>query len=121
MYQSAKRSTLRATRRAAPAVTPRLAQSGRPFASLSGIPARPAIQRKLVVGSANDPAELAADRRADAVMSMAEPAPRAAAQAGSTAAADTIRRKCQECGEDEKDIVRRQPMSGAAAPAAAPP
>ena len=123
MYQSARRSKLQGAHVAPRAAAPSFAAPGRPFASLAGIPARPGVQRKLVVGSANDPAERAADRTADAVMAMAGPGPRAAAQSGATDSADTIRRKCQGCGESEDEMVRRKPASSAAtaAPAAAPP
>lgn len=121
MYKSAKRATSQAAPCAVPAAAPRPAQSGRLFASLAGIPARPAAQRNLAIGSDNDPAERAADRTADAVMRMAGPAPRGAAPSHSTSPAETIRRKCPGCGEDEP--IRRKPaaLAAAAAPAAAPP
>src|SRR5438270_1714969 len=73
----------------------------------------PAIQRKLEVGRVDDPLERDADRVAEQVMRMADPAvsvARASAQ---------VSRKCAACAEEEK--LQKKPVgaSGAAAPAPA--
>jgi len=54
-----------------------------------------AIQAKLVVGQVNDPLEHEADRVADQVMRMAEPAPIGKARA-------TLQRMCATCEEDKQ-------------------
>lgn len=59
-----------------------------PLWSLANIPARPGhgalVQPKLIVGAANDPAERAADRAADQVMRMGDPAAPVAAGAAAS-------------------------------------
>jgi hypothetical protein len=94
-----------------------------PLWSLSRVavhPCAPAVQAKLTVGAANDPAEAEADRVANRVI--ASPAP--TARGMSPGAASPIRRKCSACREnDEPGSAGSAPtirMSPAASPAAAP-
>src|SRR5271155_4213831 len=59
---------------------------------------RIALQKKLAIGAVNDPLEHEADRVADRVMRMPDPAPVSTSAAGtSSAGADTLQRKCS-CG-----------------------
>ena len=62
-----------------------------------------AVQRKLVVGAPNDPLEHEADRVADQVMRMREPAAHPA-----LAAPPQISRKCAACEEEEKKKLQPQ-------------
>ncbi|MBB4804823.1 hypothetical protein HNP38_000095 [Chryseobacterium defluvii] len=56
---------------------------------------KPAVQKKLSVGSADDSYETEADRAADKVMKMPEPTPQV------THTGALLQRKCADCGEDE--------------------
>ncbi len=68
------------------------------------------IQTKLQVGATNDPLEAEADRVADRVMRMADPAPPARESAG------TVRRMCSECKKEEEekrpDVQRKSATVG---------
>jgi hypothetical protein len=70
------------------------------YAARSAAADEPQLQMKLSVGSVNDPMEDEADRMADKVMRMPEE--------------PVIRRKCQDCGEEES--VMRRPLSDAITP-----
>jgi Domain of unknown function (DUF4157) len=112
MYQSAKRPALHSAAAAPPAGAAPFAGLEGPFTSLSGIPARPIVQRKLMIGADNDPAELEADRMADAVLRMSGPAP------SLSSAPAKLSRKCADC--EEKPVQRKATgakMAGEAAPA----
>ncbi len=82
----------------------------------------PVIQPKLTVGAPNDRFEREADRVADQVMRMPEPAHTGPIDSGGQAKTEGIQRKCSECEEE----VRRQPIAEAEnlrmkrAPGAAP-
>jgi hypothetical protein len=58
------------------------------------------LQAKLTVGAVNDPLEQEADAAADRVMRMVDPAI-------SHAAPQTLRRKCEECEEEESGLQRK--------------
>ncbi|MBL8652008.1 MAG: hypothetical protein JNL35_16590 [Sphingopyxis sp.] len=91
-----------------------------PLWSLANIPARPGhgalVQPKPIVGAANEPAERAADRAADQVMRMGDPAAPVVAGA---AASGRVQRKCARC-EDEAGSIRREASGSAAGGAASP-
>lgn len=60
------------------------------------------LQRKLEVGSTNDPLEAEADRAADRVMRMPAPSPALHLSCGK------VQRKCAECEEEEKKVQKKQ-------------
>src|SRR5437763_1603679 len=64
----------------------------------------PQVQPKLTIGAVNDPAEREADRMADEVMRMPEPA---VATIDAGGAAPRIRRLCTEC---EEGLHRKTPL-----------
>ncbi len=68
-----------------------------------------ALQAKLAIGSTNDPLEHEADRVADRVMRMAEPA------ASVTAAPEQLSRKCAACEEEDAQQLQTK-RAGARAP-----
>src|SRR5271154_1478562 len=80
---------------------------------------RIALQKKLAIGAVNDPLEHEADRVADRVMRMPDPAPVGTSAAGaSSAGANTLQRKCScggsgTCEECKKKKLQR---SASAAP-----
>lgn len=65
---------------------------------------KPAIQKKLSVGSANDSYEVEADNMANKVMRMVEVSPQDAPHIGAL-----IQRKCAHCEEEEK--LQRKPLA----------
>ncbi|WBV50734.1 eCIS core domain-containing protein [Chryseobacterium gambrini] len=69
---------------------------------------KPAIQKKLSVGSANDSYEVEADQVADKVMKMSEPSP----QTIHTGA--LLQRKCAACEEEEK--LQMKPLAESISP-----
>ena len=79
----------------------------------------PHVQPKLQIGAVNDPFEAEADRVADQVMRMPEPAVPAspAHSAGPVAIADDVggvQRQCAACREDEEKLSRKPSGNGAA-------
>lgn len=74
----------------------------------------PRLQCKLTIGAVDDPLEAEADRVADHVMRMPDPAISVAA------APPQISRKCAACEEDEDQTLQTKP-SAAPAPSEAPP
>jgi hypothetical protein len=72
------------------------------------------LQAKLVVGSVNDPLEHEADRVAEQVMRMPEPASLSSAPA-------QLSRKCAACEEEEAQKLQTKPVGATAAVAEAPP
>lgn len=120
MYRRAIRRKCRSTAATAPPQRAPVRGTASPLWSLANIPARPGlgalVQPKLIVGAANDPAEHAADRAADQVMRMGEPA---APVAAGPAADGQVQRKCAAC-EDEAGPVRREASSAAGGGAASP-
>ena len=62
---------------------------------------RAGVQPKLKIGAVNDPAEVEADRVADQVMRMPEPANNGV-QISTNANSSDINRKCSDCGDKEK-------------------
>ena len=120
MRQAALRAGgLREARRAAPAPSPAVQRRPVPGAGQclgnqarlrkqSAAPLR--LQTKLEVGAANDPLEHEADRVADQVMRMPDPA------FSVSDAPLGLARQCTACGEEEQAMQR---MPAAAAPAAA--
>jgi hypothetical protein len=67
----------------------------------------PIVQRKLVVGAANDPSEQEADAMAERVMRM--PAPGVEPLPIRSQAPATVRRACAACEAEEEKEVRRKP------------
>lgn len=60
------------------------------------------VQAKLIVGPVDDPLERAADRTADQVMRMPDPAP-----AGLHSDAGILQRQCESCRQDEEKLTRK--------------
>jgi len=73
------------------------------------------LQRKLAIGTVNDPLEREADRVAEQVIRMPAPAP------VSRASSLQINRKCAECEEEEEKGKLQKKSAGRAAPQTAPP
>jgi hypothetical protein len=71
-----------------------------PSSPLAATPLPGAIQAKLAVGQVNDPLEHEADRVADQVMRMSDPAPSIATEP------PQINRKCTACEEEEKSTLQ---------------
>ncbi len=76
---------------------------------------RIALQKKLAIGAVNDPLEHEADRVADRVMRMPDPAPVSTSSAG----ANTLQRKCScggsgSCEECQKKKLQRSATTSAA-------
>lgn len=61
----------------------------------------PLVQRKLEIGAANDPLEAEADRVADQVMRMPDPAQ------SSADSPKVVRRKCTTCEEEDKKLHKK--------------
>jgi len=78
-------------------------------------PANPHLQFKLEVGAVNDPLEAEADRVADQVMRIPDPA------AIPSAASHSLQRKCSACEEEDSKIVRPKSNGQAHDGAEAPP
>ncbi len=84
------------------------------------------LQKKLAIGAVNDPLEHEADRVADRVMRMPDPAPVGTSAAGTSAAgANTLQRKCScggsgSCEECKKKKLQRS-ASATATTGFAPP
>ncbi len=68
------------------------------------------VQRKLSIGTVNDPLEQEADAMADTVMRM----PSSPFSAGRRAADEAIQRKCSHC--EEEDQVQRKPLASSITP-----
>src|SRR5262249_54815779 len=77
-------------------------------------PSSAILQAKLAVGPVDDPLEREADRVAEQVMRMAEPA------ALSQSAPLQLSRKCAECEEEDKQKLQRK-SAGGMEPTTAPP
>jgi Domain of unknown function (DUF4157) len=87
-----------------------------PLASPPGSPpGSPLVQCKLQVGSSNDPLEAEADRVADRVTRMANPA------AHTTPSIRRVSRKCASCSEEEEQKTLRTKPAGSITPGEAPP
>ncbi|MBL7879000.1 MAG: DUF4157 domain-containing protein [Chryseobacterium gambrini] len=69
---------------------------------------KPAIQKKLSVGSANDSYEVEADQVADKVMKMSEPSPQ------TTHTGALLQKKCATCEQEEK--LRMKPLAESISP-----
>ena len=69
---------------------------------------KPAVQKKLSVGSANDSYEIEADRVADKVMKMSEPSPQV------THSGALLQRKCAACEQEEK--LQMKPLAETISP-----
>lgn len=80
------------------------------------VPGRGILQRRLAVGSASDPLEQEAERRAAEIVASAGPQPQAARPA---LGGPTLRRTCARCEEEEETTLRRHAVG--TAPAVAPP
>lgn len=64
------------------------------------------LQKKLTVGSVNDPLEYEADATADKVMRM----PTTNFATTSTTSSNTIQRKCSHCEHEENGMIQRKPL-----------
>lgn len=111
-----------AMRRRAVAPTPAYSPVGGPRWSIGAVPLHP----KLRIGAVDDPEEHEADRVADAVMRMPDPAaaePPAPRPCAACAAkqAGTLRRKCEACEEEDGELMRAAAGRGAPAASPAPP
>jgi outer membrane protein OmpA-like peptidoglycan-associated protein len=73
------------------------------------------LQAKLAVGPVDDPLEREADRVADQVVRMADPAP------VSSSPALQLQRKCAECEEEQDQQTLQKKSAGGAEPQTAPP
>lgn len=103
-HDSGHAASGRATERAGPAWNfGDVAVSTAPAAIGAGL-----LQRKLAVGSVDDPLEHEADRAADAVMDTSDD------DAELSAASPRLSRKCADC-EDDEQTLNRKPIAGAEA------
>ncbi len=97
------------------ALPPHLASQPQPQAAPAAAPLPGGVQAKLVVGSVDDPLEHEADRVADQVMRMPDPA------LAVSAAPPQVSRKCAECGEEDKKLQRKSVGVTGRAAGEAPP
>jgi outer membrane protein OmpA-like peptidoglycan-associated protein len=120
--QIAKAATTHVTTNPAPAAQPVFAKRDRCLANEVRIGNQamlrrlsrttPHVQRKLQIGTVNDPLEAEADRVAEQVMRMSDPA------ISSTGPSHLLHRKCAACEEEDEKLQRK---AMAAAPAVTPP
>jgi Domain of unknown function (DUF4157) len=78
------------------------------------------LQRKLAVGSVNDPLEQEADRAADQVLAVRPPA-RDHRASGTVDASSRVMRKCAGCDEADEATVQMKPAVAGASAGPAPP
>jgi hypothetical protein len=98
-----------------PVFPPDRAYRPQPSSPLAATPLPGAIQAKLAVGQINDPLEHEANRVADQVMRMSDPAPSIAT------APSQINRKCTSCEEEEKSTLQAKSTAAAKPVGGAPP